>query len=66
MLRQQCGSGLFLDNTIPDIWCDLFAEDVANFAETVIKLQQQLNVIDQFCLQTCMEVNLNKTEIVFF
>jgi len=44
----------------------LFADDVANCAETVSKLQHQLNVINQFCLQTGMEVNLSKTELLFF
>ena len=44
----------------------LFADDVANCAETVIKLQHQLHVIDQFCLQTGMDVNLSKTEIMVF
>lgn len=66
IIREQCGSGIFIDNTIPDILCLLFADDIANCAETVIKLQQQLNTIDQFCLSTGMEVNLNKTEIIVF
>lgn len=66
LLREKCGSGIFIDNTIPDILCLLFADDVANCAETVVKLQQQLNVIDQFCNETGMEVNLNKTEIIVF
>ncbi|KAH3790990.1 hypothetical protein DPMN_169199 [Dreissena polymorpha] len=38
--------------------------DVANCAETAIKLQQQINIVDQFC--TDMEINLDKTEITVF
>ena len=38
----------------------MFADDVASCAETAIKLQQQLNVIDEFCALTGMEINLFK------
>ena len=44
----------------------MFADDIANCAETVIRLQQQLNIIDKFCLSTGMELNLEKTEIIVF
>jgi hypothetical protein len=44
----------------------MFADDVANCAETVSKLQQQLNVIDTFCYNTGMEINLDKTEVIVF
>ena len=44
----------------------MFADDVASCAETAIKLQQQLNVIDEFCALTGMEINLQKTEIIVF
>ena len=51
---------------MPDILCLMYADDIANCAETVGRLQQQLNVIEQFCTLTGMEVNLNKTEIIVF
>ena len=44
----------------------MFADDVANCAETVAQLQQQLNVIDIFCKNTGMEINLAKTQIIVF
>ena len=44
----------------------MFADDVANCAETAIKLQQQINIVDQFCTDTGMEINLDKTEITVF
>jgi hypothetical protein len=44
----------------------MFDDDVASFAETAVKLQQQLNVVDEFCKITGIEVNLNKTESMFF
>jgi len=43
LLRQNCETGFFIDNSIPDIVCLMFADDVANCAETVNRLQQQLN-----------------------
>ena len=65
LLRQSCDSGIITED-IPDIICLMFTEDIANCAETVIKLQQQLNIIETFCNDTGMEVNLNKTEIIVF
>ena len=56
MLRESCGSGIFITNEINDIICLMFADDVASCAETAIKLQQQLNVIEQFCTNTGMEI----------
>ena len=51
-LRENCGSGIFITNDIPDIFCLMFADDVAGCAETAIKLQQQIHIIDSFCCDT--------------
>ena len=37
-------------------FCLMFADDIANCAETAARLQQQINVVDQFCSNTGMEV----------
>ena len=37
-LRENCGSGIFITNDIPDIFCLIFADDVAGCAETAIKI----------------------------
>lgn len=66
LLRDQCGSGIFINNDIPEIINIMFADDIANGAETVFKLQQQINVIAQFCLQTGMQINTNKTKVIVF
>ena len=65
-LRENCGSGIFVTNQIPDIICLMFADDIANCAETKQKLQEQINLIEIFCQNSGMEVNLNKTEITVF
>ena len=44
----------------------MFADDIANCADTRIRLQKQLNIISEFCQLTKMTVNLNKTEIIVF
>ena len=49
-----------------DIVCLMFADDVANCSDTVINLQNQLNIINQFCFDTGMEINLSKTEVIVF
>jgi len=66
MLRETCGSGIFISNEKPDILCLMFADDIASCAETAFKLQQQLNVADQFCINTGMEINLDKIEVIVF
>ena len=42
------------------------ADDIANCSDTVINLQNQLNIINQFCSVTGTEINLNKTEVIVF
>ena len=63
LLRERCGSGIFVTNEISQIFC---MYDVANVAETAIKLQRQLNTVDEFFQIKGMQVNLNKTEIIVF
>ena len=66
MLRDKCRSGIFITEEINDIVCLMFADDAASCAETAAKLQQQLNIVDDFCQNTGMEINLNKTKIMVF
>ena len=44
----------------------MFADDIASCAETAFKLHKQLNIVDRFCMNTGMEINLDKTEIIVF
>lgn len=66
LLLEQCSSGIFINNEIRDILCLLFADEVVNYDETVLRLQQQLDIIVEFCLDTGMEANLYKTEVIVF
>ena len=65
LLREQCGDGIFI-TPVADIFCLMYADDIANCAETRVRLQQQVNLIAEFCNSRDMKVNLNKTEIIVF
>ena len=65
-LRDKCKGGIFITTDIPNIFCLMFADDVANCADTAINLQIQLNTIDSFCKETNMVINLKKSEIIVF
>ena len=40
----------------------MFADNISNCAETAFKHQLQLNVVDQFYINTGMGINLYKTK----
>ena len=66
-LKQKCTNGIYYDIELhPNIPCLMYADDVANCAGTVVNLQKQLNVIDEFCNETNISVNLKNSEIVVF
>ena len=66
LLRNMCSTGIFITDDIPDILCLMFADDVTGCSENAAKLQQQINIINQFCYESDMEINLDKTEITVF
>ena len=49
LLCESCKTGIFITNHIPDILTLLYADDIASCAESVIKPQQQINIVDNFC-----------------
>ena len=65
-LKEKRKRDIFIKNDIPNVLCIMFADDVANRADTVASLQNQLDVIDAFCSKTGMQVNLEKSEIIVF
>ena len=44
----------------------MYADYVANFADTAYNLQLHLNAVAEFCEDTGMQINTNKTEIIVF
>lgn len=65
-LRNNCPNGIFISQDIPEIHVILYADDIANCADTVRNLQIQLNIVEIFCRNTGMVVNIDKTKIIVF
>lgn len=63
-IKANCPSGIFITQDISDIFALLYADDIANCADTVLALQQQLQRIELFCIKTRMRVNLGNTKII--
>ena len=65
-LKSECDRGIFISDQIEDIIALMFADDVASFSDTVIRLQRQINCIQQFCESAGMSLNLLKTKTIVF
>ena len=65
-LRAESERGIFISNDIEDVIALMFADDVACFSYTIIRLQRFINLIEQFCKSVGMKLNLNKTKIMVF
>ena len=65
-LKSECENGTFISDEIEDILALMFADDVASFADTVVRLQRQINLISRFCNSVGMSLNLSKTKIMVF
>lgn len=66
LLNSSDCKGIYVDENSPNVMQFLFADDMANVADTVINLQRQINVLSDFCKKYGMSVNLDKTKIVVF
>jgi len=65
-LRNEINGGIFVTENIPELLALFYADDVSDFADTVIKLQRQINTIAHFCDSFDMKLNLDKTKIIVF
>ena len=65
-LRTECDWGIFVTDQIEDIIGLLFADDVASFSDTIVRLQHQINCKHRFCESVGMSLNLLKTKIIVF
>ena len=66
LLREKSDDGIFITPDVADIFCLMYADDIANCAETRVRLQRQVNLIGEVCDSRDMTINLNKTEITVF
>ena len=44
----------------------MFADDVACFSDTIVRLQRLIDLVEKFCRSVGMELNLSKTKIMVF
>ena len=60
------GKGVNITFDMDNLYALMFADDVSGMADTALHLQKRLDALEQFCTQTGMKVNLDKTKIMVF
>ena len=65
-LRNEGENGIFINENIGYIQTLVYADDLVCVADTVGNLQKQINIIQNYCKNWGMKVNLDKTKIVVF
>ena len=60
------GAGIHIHNDYDDLHALMFADHVSSVADTVLNLQRQINDIDDFCKDTGMNFNIDKSKIIVF
>ncbi len=48
------------------VWLLLFANDLAMASKSKVGLQQQLHVLQQFCVERGLTMNMKKTKVMVF
>ena len=56
-IKSECNRGIFVTQQIEDILALLFADDVASFSDTIIRLQHQINCFERFWLSVGVHLN---------
>ena len=46
--------------------CLLYADDLVLFSDTKNGLQQKLDILNNYCTEWCIEVNVKKTKVIIF
>ena len=62
----KCSNGIFITNNIADMHALMFADDVSTIADTVVKLQNQIKIVHEFCEETGMKLNIDKSKFMVF
>ena len=44
----------------------MYADDIVLVGETIIQLQRKINILEKFCREYGMKVNLDKTKVMVF
>ena len=65
-LLNQNEIGVYINENVTNLSCLVYADDVADGADTVLRLQRQIDTISRFCDCTGLKLNIFKTKIVVF
>ena len=65
MLRDMC-PGLYVSEQYPSVHILVYADDLTLVNDTVGRVQNELNVLNQFCQNYGMTVNLKKSKVILF
>jgi hypothetical protein len=66
MLKASGCKGIHISEDNPNLLQLLCADDMVNAADTVLNLQRQILVLEQFCDTYGMPVNMDTTKVVVF
>ena len=66
MIKDSTCQGVYVNEFLPNLMVLLYADDLVQCADLPGRLQQQLNILADFCDKWCMKVNLEKTNIIVF
>jgi hypothetical protein len=58
--------GIQLFPDIVELFLLMFADDIALISDTIVGLQKQLNLLQQFCISSKFVVNIEKTKVLVF
>ena len=63
-IESSCYPGIQLHPDLINLFLLLFADDVVLMSYTIRGLQNQINVLEQYCCKYDLHVNLDKTKVV--
>jgi len=66
MMKEYDCQGVYVDEEASNIVALMYADDVAEGGDTVIRLQNTIDVLEKFCDKWGLNVNTKKTKIVVF
>ena len=62
---------IFIDNLIDELcllnsnrYTFVYADDIMVMSENIIKLKENINLIEKWCLENCLKLNKNKCGII--
>ena len=64
--KKKCTDGIQLHPETIKLFLLLFADDIVMFSSTIPGLQKQIHVLESYCDESKLTVNMDKTKVVVF